>query len=338
MMARNEIWKRLLLETIWGNKGLSKGNKVWLPLAAYTVVKSKQGDIPDPVHVLLLFFSVAFCFLACFFINDLADEKVDLLAGRQLNAISRLPRYGSSIVIALVAVLGLCCCFAFDRRGWMVLVYLITLILGSVYSIQPFRFKEKGGWGVFIFIACVLAGSAVLPWIGIGTGYACFGLVFFVVLFDEWVKIHGHEVHDYEGDLRASSHTLAVAQGYERAKTFLQMEAYAATLVLLVLTVYTGWMMSSRALAIGGILGFAGAATWFGALVRRGNAKQSNFVHALPLFYLGLSHAVTRVLPLLVFGERALRSPSYRGVFVVAIVFIATETVNWGIIAIQENT
>ena len=161
---------------------------------------------------MLLVFACYFVYLAFFFsfgyaINDYSDREIDAIVGKT-NIMGELGE-GKCRVVLLLLILG---CIPFGivcRNMWIIPIFLFVYFWGAAYSIKPFRFKERGLFGL---IECSLAQRTlpmlpllayskdmvqyVLIWGGIG---ALVGLRYILI----------HQIIDLENDTKSGTETFA---------------------------------------------------------------------------------------------------------------------------------
>lgn len=324
------VLRRFVAETLWGNKGVCKVNKVWLGLSFFMVVNVERGVAVDTAEVLMVLLAVTCWSLSGFWINDLADERVDAAAGRPTSAICLLPRPVAIALIILVAAVGVGCVLFYSHSGGALLCYALALVIGYTYSLRPVRFKDRERWGLWAFTLCVVLACVCFPWFWLRPGFLSLAVIFPIVFADEWIKIYGHEVQDYQDDTSALSKTHVVALGIERARSILRIQAHVALTVLVAGVILIGALGGADVIpGIGATLVGAAASAVYGRLARMKNPESSSLVRSLPLSYLGLSYAVSRILPVLLLLQQTLKKPSVGLVLLVACFLIAIETWNW---------
>jgi 4-hydroxybenzoate polyprenyltransferase len=188
-------------------------------------------------------------------INDLTDREVDRLAGK---SVRNDGRYTPVILLVLSIAAGACVAFAWRERTMLLTVYACGWVAFSLYSIPPFRFKERGIAGVL----CDAGGAHLFPTL---TAVFCAAQVHgpWVVVTAVWAFASGvrgilwHQLRDAEVDRRTGVRTFVVRSG-ERAAVrvaawiALPVELVALTLMLwqlrsiwplLALALYAGLML-----------------------------------------------------------------------------------------------
>jgi 4-hydroxybenzoate polyprenyltransferase len=146
-------------------------------------------------------------------INDMTDREDDLVAGKSNQFATRSRAYGG-VLVAITVGAGLVICFLLRRDMLLLTVYLLAWLSFSLYSLPPFRWKNRGAAGV----VCDAAGAQLFP-----------SLVAVILAFRQaaqppdmiwlaatatWALAHGlrgilwHQLSDAENDRRAGAKTL----------------------------------------------------------------------------------------------------------------------------------
>lgn len=111
------------------------------------------------IHILLLIGALIVGASYVSAINDLTDLDSDLQSGKK-NRMVGLDPIAKKLILALLILAGLTYCFfLFSEDILSLSLYLLSWISFSLYSIPPFRLKNRGFWGI---IADAL-GSQVFP-------------------------------------------------------------------------------------------------------------------------------------------------------------------------------
>jgi len=328
------VVKEFINESLLGNKGICKVNKVWLGLAVFSFLNANEGSPPLPSDLLGIILAVTCWSLTGFWINDLADEQVDALAGRKPSSICLFARYRAIALIGIVALIGIGCVLMYSGSSGAILSYTLALAIGYAYSIEPVRFKDREKWGLWAFTLCVVLACVLFPWFWIRSSCISLILILSMVFCDEWIKIYGHEVQDYQDDFSSLSKTHVVALGLERAQKTLRIQAHIAFAVLcsgLFLVGYIGGRSTFPAIVLTWLGALASAI--YGGLARSQNPPYISLVRSLPLSYLGLSYATSRILPVLLLVQMTWKSWYYSPILLWACLLIAIETWNWNKLA-----
>lgn len=182
----------------------------------FTGIEPKEALI-----AILLAYSTLFGIASLgYFINDWADIKTDKQAGKP----NKLAEFNIGLkLLILLLLLG----FAFVPWIWFPKNQYTYILLGSeillflLYSLPPFRFKEKGILGVltdtlYAYILPTLLASLTFYLIGLEDYPHMF---YFLVAVSAWLLVVGvrgillHQVKDYQNDLNASVKTLVTKKG-----------------------------------------------------------------------------------------------------------------------------
>jgi len=157
-------------------------------------------------------------------LNDFTDRKKDEAAGKENIHINK-PMWFSMGILLLFLSIALAPWYYFPKTVYTLSLLGIELMLFVLYSVPPFRFKERGFWGVLTdslyahAIPALLALTAFdqhgeLPftnsrglWISLIVWQFCLGIR--NILF--------HQIADYENDIQSGIKTFVT--GYSISKT-----------------------------------------------------------------------------------------------------------------------
>lgn len=168
--------------------------------------------------VLMLPLTVLYISSAAFgyMINDYSDKTVDKIAGKK-TVMNSLKEWQQILVIMLVLFVCIVSFLPFLQHTFAVISLFLSYLTAFLYSIKPFRLKERGAWGI-IFASLA---QRVLPIILIFSIFNHFQLdtLFFLILCFligiRWILIH--QLHDRHGDLKAKIKTFTVHKGAEKS-------------------------------------------------------------------------------------------------------------------------
>lgn len=183
----------------------------------------------EALIAILMAYSTLFGIAALgYFINDWADIKTDKLAGKP----NKLGELNIQLkLLILLILLG----FAFVPWIWFPKNQYTYILLGSeiilflLYSLPPFRLKEKGILGVltdtlYAYILPTLLASLTFYLIGLEDYPHMF---YFLLAVSAWLLVVGirgillHQIKDYQNDLNASVKTFVTKRGIEFAEKIL---------------------------------------------------------------------------------------------------------------------
>jgi 4-hydroxybenzoate polyprenyltransferase len=180
-------------------------------------------------YIRLVLFSV--CFLAFgYALNDYCDRGADLRAGKP-TAIANLP--SGYAILLLIILLGL---------GWLWLPFKNFRSIGlaalayfflAFYSLPPLRFKERGVFGLVAAAAAQRSLPAFLFFEAYQHWHAdtlLFGLLYFFIGL-RWII--GHQIWDFENDLKSGVITYTTQVGKESMQNWLSRFVFPAELSLL---------------------------------------------------------------------------------------------------------
>jgi 4-hydroxybenzoate polyprenyltransferase len=322
------LWKHIARESVLGNRGLTKSVMLLLPWSVLqSLAKDGTGEAGAAGRFFLLL-SANICWtLVCILANDLIDRSEDLAAGKR-RWIGALPPFlAGAIVLALFG------------GGWGILAtshapagtrlaYLAACVLGLLYSLPPFRAKERGVWGIVFYGLAGTVGYAVLPWTWSGAGPGILAALATAVFLDKWVNIHFHQVIDLDGDAAHGTRTYAVRAGSGRSAGTLRLVSLAAAVWSAGVVVFVSIALDPtwRALVpLAAAMVLAGSA-WYSSVSSRKGPEGSALVRELPVWYLGTSYALFRAVPLVLTFRLALALPELWPVFAAALVLVAAES------------
>ena len=182
----------------------------------YTIFVTGKDPIASiPLLILAVITAIGVASLG-YFLNDLVDLKSDVELGKR-NMLTKLNPLRIIIVGVTFFALALApwIWLPFDVKSGLIL--LIEILLFVLYSIPPFRLKERGIWGVIVdalyahTIPCLLAmytfsGLQGIPEINI----------IHVLIFGIWLTLSGvrnifnHQIEDLENDEKSGTITFVV--------------------------------------------------------------------------------------------------------------------------------
>ncbi|MDT0675696.1 UbiA family prenyltransferase [Autumnicola musiva] len=147
-------------------------------------------------------------------LNDLTDLKMDEKAGK-VNRMQKLGRLKRSIFLLLPFIVGLGISWYIRTEPLAMFSYLLCGFSFVLYSVKPFRLKEKGIWGIL----ADAFGSQVFPslyatFLVLGsTGHEISNTQ--IILIVIWAACFGlrgilwHQFHDLENDIKSGISTFA---------------------------------------------------------------------------------------------------------------------------------
>lgn len=117
-----------------------------LPLLIHMIIKKTQTN---DIFILVSFFIYIFCFYGFgYAINDYSDIEADRLVGKT-NIMGKLSYRNRIIVLGILTAGGLQFAIIIHNITAFILL-LFVYFMGAVYSVRPFRFKERGIAGVIV--------------------------------------------------------------------------------------------------------------------------------------------------------------------------------------------
>ena len=326
MFSRSSsLCRQILDQSILGRRGIVKTANLWLPLAVLVSLNASRPIRATLMACLQIFLSVAFWAEANILANDLSDRHDDNASGKQ-RWIRRLPPGVGIAVVALLAGLGLAVLVPAGGSLAAWAAYATAIALGLAYSVRPVRLKERGFSGLLAYSLSGAFAFVVMPWAHIGGDWRALAALAPAVLLDKWVNLHFHQIVDYESDRRSGTRTYSMLCGLKRARRTLRWAAGLASAWLFAALAFAA--MSLRTwqgfVAGAGIL-VAAAAVVYGRMGRRAG-EMSALLQELPSHYLGLTFALFRVVPLILFARLALAGPPIWALFGLAAIVLAGES------------
>ncbi|WP_316749116.1 UbiA family prenyltransferase [Pedobacter gandavensis] len=187
------------------------------PLLAIGYATALMSPVPLYKVALHLLFLLAALIVGAIYvsvINDITDLEEDLASGKS-NRIQKVPVKIRWLIPVLCLSLGLMFGYFLYPDLLSCLLYLLSWIVFSLYSIKPIRLKNRGIWGVFadatgshVFTSLLMVAS-----VSYGT-HQNLNLVWFIAVAG-WSFCYGlrgilwHQFSDRENDLKVNLNTYA---------------------------------------------------------------------------------------------------------------------------------
>jgi 4-hydroxybenzoate polyprenyltransferase len=147
-------------------------------------------------------------------INDITDVKEDLKAGKG-NSMAKLPILMRSAIVGVIVAIALYFTYMLYPDQKSIFFYTLAYLVFSLYSIRPFRFKERGLLGV----ACDAMGAHLFPALLLTAHLIHFMKVesdmLWYVAIGCWSFLYGvrgilwHQFYDRNNDLKSGTKTFA---------------------------------------------------------------------------------------------------------------------------------
>jgi 4-hydroxybenzoate polyprenyltransferase len=122
-----------------------------IPLLAigYLVIYINNYTLENTIpRLLFLMFSIIVGAVYVSVVNDFSDIKEDLAVGKK-NMMQNMSAWQTALIFTVLCLLGLYCGYVIYPDKLALLFYALAWIVFSLYSLYPFRLKERGIWGVF---------------------------------------------------------------------------------------------------------------------------------------------------------------------------------------------
>jgi 4-hydroxybenzoate polyprenyltransferase len=293
-------------------RGILKMSQVWLPLSVILIAGSRRNTGPQVYVSLYLLYAVLSKGLSGILINDLTDREIDRHAGKE-RWITRLPPLVGLMIPVILLTSGFLALIKVGGNLPVLASFTATALLGTLYSLKPVRFKERGIWGIlaYSFSAAIL--HALVPWALFRPALWLLPLLFSVILAEKWVQILFHQIVDFSSDSVEKVKSFAVVAGRgkaERALRFVLNVALAADLVLLfcILFVTKEQPLFFSLIGLASLIGISTSAIYV-RIISKKYKTSTALTETLPWAYLGLSYVLFYVIPPLLFLALALSEP-----------------------------
>ncbi len=181
-----------------------------------------------------------------YLINDFADQELDAAQGK-LNVFQGEPfsfvvfSFGAVLSLALMSVWFFC------TQPFFLLLWFTWLILATVYSLKPFRLKERG----FIGLMDVVFAQRVLPTLLIFAAFH-YREPLDVVLLTLYIFLRGiasdlnHQLEDYHADARTGATTFAVSAGHSHSRKIFRIVVESERVLGMVVMTFIAWRLSGQ--------------------------------------------------------------------------------------------
>jgi 4-hydroxybenzoate polyprenyltransferase len=315
------LWKHIIKESIWGNRGLLKISSLFLPVSVLLTLNEYEIRHESVTAFFQISLVVACWLFFSVLINDIADSQDDRITGK-LRWINRFSLVFHALIFVLLLVIGLGTLVLSRSPHSTVWVFVFAVVTGISYSFKPLRLKERGIWGLCSYsLACTL-GYCVIPWTWLTGSWHLLFLLAPAIFLDKWVNLHFHQIVDYESDFETGTKTFAVSSGLENARRSLTWISLLASLWLFIVFFYVAFKLPTwrATVFLAGVVTFLACGLYI-FMAKRSSKNATHLVRELSWFYLGISYAVLRILPLVLFVLLSLEEPStwYAVAFLAAI-------------------
>lgn len=231
-----------------------------LPLLGlgYLVIELNHLPIRSSfIELLSLIASIAIGAVYVSVINDVCDVKEDVASGKP-NTMKNLSAGQTALFLSTIIAAGVVCGYFIYPDGLSLLFYVMSWIVFSLYSIYPFRFKERGILGVL----CDASGAHLFPSLFIISGltHAAGQSINqqWIVLAGIWAFSYGlrgilwHQFHDRDNDITANISTFATQL---QPANFVWPERVILTIelicfALMIYPIFNSWLLAVMILYI----------------------------------------------------------------------------------------
>lgn len=208
-----------------------------------TIIKHEDNLIDYFLWLLFLIMAIAIGAIYVSIINDFTDLKYDI-ASKKENRLERFSSINRTLLLLASILLGLFFCYFFINDTLSLIFYLAAYLAFSLYSIPPFRFKNRGVLGVIadasgahlfpsLFIASSLMHNMKIPidpyWL----------LIIGVWSFTYGVRgILWHQFWDRENDLSINQKTFATEMQISSMKS-IEIIITTIEIIVFILVIYS---------------------------------------------------------------------------------------------------
>ena len=183
----------------------------WVPTIQQNLTASllllMLSSIDTNYFVYFLFSIIIQIFLLAygFIVNDVGDKEIDIKAGK----IKPIQRYSKKKIILILSIIAGGFLFIPLCYGTLLVkvVSIVTFLLATFYSLKPFRFKERGLWGILV------ADSTQRPALFLIFGLFISAQPLMIAFFMGWLFIIGfqdelnHQLMDIDADEKSEACT-----------------------------------------------------------------------------------------------------------------------------------
>lgn len=203
-------------------------------LSAIFLTETPFSALDLQILLTLLWFDALFLSFG-YLINDFADRDVDRLAGK-VKYLHNIPKRYALTLLFATFVAGVAPVLVLSYNGMTLLALLVIYFFGASYSIPPFRFKERGIWGLLVSSTAqrcfpLFLVPILLPHISVGMFILWMSLSFVVGL--RYILVH--QYIDAEHDRTSGVRTFAI--GKETIVLRMIQVCFALEMILLVMLI-----------------------------------------------------------------------------------------------------
>jgi len=190
----------------------------------------------DVSQLLLLIFSLWLYGAYAVLINDLFDRDLDVQVGKA--TISRghglNPAYIGALLLLIISANAVSVALL---QGSVIFnaLWILTYVLGTIYSVPPFRLKARG----FLGLLCDSIIEKPLPILIVFAffGYYGFEILLFPIFAEMFDSVFKHQARDYPVDVKTKTRTFAVVLGNDLSDKVVNKAIHPLN-IMLVLVVF----------------------------------------------------------------------------------------------------
>ena len=201
------------------------------------------------IEILKLLFYICSAAIYVCIINDISDKKLDEGAGKS-NIFTKLPSTYSVIILATTILLQVIVLIILLKHKYAAVLYMLSLISYSLYSIPPFRFKLNKYLGV---LADALGAHCFASIFVIAYAYGVTKINLdpkWVLAITFWSLSYGirgiiwHQFIDKDADLKTGIRTLGNSPNTKSINTIVSVVFIVETIFLLyIIYCFKSWVV-----------------------------------------------------------------------------------------------
>lgn len=302
---------------------LYKSVLLWTPVFWIALVPEPQTVSNATVWGVWL--NIALYLMWAYAINDYADRDCDAAVGK-VRSIARLSDRTVFVILALLLIVNFAVGYSVAGWGYYLLFLTLGLWGGLAYSLKPFRFKERGVWGL-----CFpgLLGK-VIPFAMVCVLYETVDWCLVVLCFGEFIKntidILFHQIVDEENDRKCSVKTFVVERGIVSAKYYLRHLTRFGLLLAVVIVFLYGIYIPEFRWVLAGLIVLYVPVKWYAEKLFNDRGERS-LPELLTVPYLFWGYTVFILSPLWLSSIAAIRHPEFWGIVLFLSVLMGGQTV-----------
>lgn len=184
---------------------------------------SEVDPLKSILHILLAYITLFGIAALGYFINDWADINSDKKAGKH-NKLGEYSLLVKILILLFLLVISFGSWFYLPLDKYSLILIAVEILLFVLYSLPPFRLKERG----FLGVICDTAYAYIVP--SVLASYTFYllgnrtfvGYHWFVLFMLPWLMLVGvrgilfHQLKDFENDVLSNTNTFTTRWGKDR--------------------------------------------------------------------------------------------------------------------------